>query len=198
MTRPNPHNSKLTKMFREMTSRVVKDVEDPAWVSQVLDRGALVAMRINPHTEGGRRELRIARAEKPKDAQAQAKWEREVKVFLNHFGIHPVDGDEPCQFDAKEWLWLEPDLGTEDEPGLDRGKAVVRLLELRTGEVKPGVAVCWDCLHDTGELVEVPWFPSSPKQQLCNRHKLERGRQELEGHDPSREQPQLFGEGVDE
>jgi hypothetical protein len=54
------------------------------WDWYVLPGGALVAMRMNE--ENWHRELRIARRTAPLDPAGWGAWEREVGIFLEHFG----------------------------------------------------------------------------------------------------------------
>lgn len=132
---------------------------DWAWVA--LPRGAVVGVRVRGD-HSMRNELRIARPEAPKDDRARAKWEKEVEVFLDSFGITPLDGETPAERDG--W-WLQ-----EPHPN-DEGKAAVRLLELRTGEMRPMVARCYRCLtEDGGVITEVQWNHVGITGQRCEKH----------------------------
>lgn len=134
---------------------------DCTWQWRALPHGAFVGLR---HLEPARRQLRIARSEVEGGLteKQKARWESEVRTFLKHFEIFALDGCEPCHRQGNEWWWKD----AGDQP-----RAV--LTELLRGEVRPGVAVCWDCLHETGEVYEIPHFvQGGPEGQRCNRHAL--------------------------
>lgn len=142
---------------------------DWAWV--VLPGGAVVGLRIRGDL-WMRWELRIARQERPEGERAEAAWEREVETFLRYFGIRPLDGQSPADPDG--W-WRQP-VHPRD---VERGVAAVRLLELRPGEIRPGLARCHDCLLETGEIRVIEWAPGvSYKGQRCMGHATAAGRRE--------------------
>lgn len=151
--------------------------EDLGWHWRVLPRGAVVALRRRGDL-WGRRELRIARAEAPDSPKGWERWEKEVAVFLDKFGLTPMDGETPCTTPGEEWFRVR------NEPR-DEGKAAARFQELREAEVKPGRAICHDCLTETGEIHEIEWFPMARREgQRCNDHALAAGRRLLGATQP--------------
>lgn len=147
--------------------------KDLGWHWRVLPRGAVVALRIRPDL-WHRRELRLARPEAPKDAAGWRMWAAEVGVFLKMFHVRAVDGTIPCEQEGRDWYQVR----NEER---DEGKAAVRLQELRHGEVKPGRAICHDCLTETGDIKEIEWNPvAGITGQRCNHHALEAGKRLLE------------------
>jgi len=63
---------------------------------------------------------------------------------------------------------------------LDVHGAIQVLGELRDAEIRPGVALCHDCLTETGEFHEIPWQPGArPKGQRCTVHAIRAGRRML-------------------
>lgn len=144
---------------------------DWAWV--VLPGGAIVGLRIRGEL-GMRHEVRIARQEKPEAERATAAWEREVATFLRHFGIVELDGETPA--DPEGW-WREPPHRND----VAKGIAAVRLIQLRAGEIRPGVARCHDCLLETGEIHEIEWMPGARIEgQRCMNHATAAGRRYVE------------------
>lgn len=140
---------------------------DWAWV--VLPGGAIVGLRIRGDL-WMRREIRIARQEKPEGERAEAAWEREIATFLRCFGIRPLDGETPAGPDG--WWRQAPHIADQA-----KGVAAVRLLELREGEIRPGWALCHDCLHTTGEMRAVEWMPGARIDgQRCSEHAVAAGR----------------------
>ncbi len=129
-----------------------------AWVHQMLPGGALFALR---RQEGAvRLELRIARQHEPLTDTGRERWATEIETFLKHFRITPVDGMRPCEDAGRFWLVIP------NQPS-DEGKAVVRLLELRIGEVEPGRAICHACHDLMGRTRFIDHQPGGPKSQLC-------------------------------
>lgn len=134
---------------------------DFAWV--VLPRGAIVGLRIRQ--DDMRRELRIARTERPKDEKAVQAWQSEVETFLKHFGIEPLDGKTPA---PEKNGWLPLPSNPNDEA---KGAAAVRFLELRHGEIEINRARCAKCWSESGEHVVTEWFPvGGIEGQHCQRH----------------------------
>ena len=138
--------------------------QKPEWEWVVMPGGAVISYRECADRDG-RGEIRIARAE-PLDPEKRDKWEHEVRTFCEAWAITPTAGDSPCY--GEEWLWQDP------HPD-DEGKTAARILELRRGEIRPGIAVCFDCLEGTGELVEVQWFAAGPTGQRCTRCAVKAG-----------------------
>lgn len=144
--------------------------DDFAWV--VLPRGAVVGVRVRGDLSM-RRELRIARPDAPEGTKAEKAWETECRVFCEAFGIAwpPLTGEEPS--DGCYWLRLPPN-------SKDEGKAALRLLELRKGELRPQVARCHKCLEEDGEYKEVPWYPGGGiTGQHCPNHAMDQGRKDV-------------------
>lgn len=140
--------------------------KDFAWV--VLRGGAIVGLRIRGDMDM-RKELRIARQQRPETAEAKKKWNAEIMTFLKHFQIVPLDGDDPS--DGTGWLWLDPNPNDER-----KGVAAARFLQLRAGEIRPEQARCYGCLQDTGEVKVVEWFPGGGIEgQACREHAMRRG-----------------------
>ena len=157
----------LRAVLPTLITRWKRHEQKPEWEWVVMPGGAVVAYRERAD-KNGRGELRIARAE-PLDPEKREKWEHEVRTFCRAWAITPTSaGDSPCF--GEEWLWQDPH-------AKDEGKTAARLLELRRGEIRPRIAVCWDCLEKTGELVEVQWFPAGPRGQRCTQHAIEAGQQ---------------------
>ena len=147
--------------------------EDLGWHWRMLPRGAMVALRVRADL-WNRRELRIARAEPPADAAGWRSWTTEIAVFLKMFHVRALDGTVPCEEAGRDWYQVR----NEEK---DRGRAAVRLQELRRGEVKPGRAICHDCLTQSGEINEIEWKAvAGIEGQRCNRHALEAGRRHLQ------------------
>jgi len=75
----------LWSVLRKEAYRIAPDTPagQERWAWFVLPRGALVALRIRPDF---RKELRIARGERPETADAWLRCEREIETFLEHFG----------------------------------------------------------------------------------------------------------------
>lgn len=94
------------------------------WAWFVLPRGALVALRIRPDF---RKELRIARGERPDTADAKLRWEREIETFLKHFG-------------CERWQRIDEQAS--------RGVAV-RFVELYSNEHAVNRARCTACGQET-------------------------------------------------
>lgn len=148
--------------------------QDTGWRWRALPRGALVALR-RRHDLWNRLELRIARFDAPTSPAGWRAWTAEVMVFLSHFAIRPLDGETPCTEPGREWFRVP-------NQERDEGKAAVRLQELREAEVKPGRAICHDCLQRTGEVKEIEWYPGARIHgQRCPIHALEAGRRLLNG-----------------
>ncbi len=146
---------------------------DGGWYWRALPRGAVVALR-RRHDLSGRRELRIARLDAPDTPAGWRAWTAEVAVFLTRFVIKALDGETPCSRPGREWYQVR------NEPR-DQGKAAVRLQELRRAEVKPGRAICQDCLNETGEIREIEWFPGATAEgQRCSTHAVQAGNRHLE------------------
>lgn len=156
---------------REKPTRPERDFDrDFAW--RVLRGGAVVGLRIRYDLDY-RTELRIARAGEIETDDQQTKWDREVATFLKHFRINVVDGTEPADEEHNDWG--EMPLTTHDD-----GKAVARFIQLRTGEVAPGKAVCHPC-REAGVAKPAPWFPGGGiKGQNCNAHAFQEGRRHTE------------------
>lgn len=127
---------------------------DGGWEWVGLPKGAFVFLRVRPDPEH-RMELRIARSEPLTNPGA---WDREVGVFMNVFGLQIVDGT--IQADADRTYYIEQPLQPRDE-----GKAAIRLLELRHGEVRPGVGLCGQCGVETP--VEWPYMPTGLRCGEC-------------------------------
>lgn len=141
---------------------------DWAWV--VLPGGAIVGFRIRGDL-GMRHEVRIARQERPEGERAEAAWEREVATFLRHFGMVELDGETPAGPDGC-W-WREPPHPND----VAKGVAAVRFLRLMHGEIRPGWALCHDCLHTTGEMRAVEWMPGARiVGQRCMEHAVAAGK----------------------
>jgi len=112
----------LRKQAYEIAAATPPGQERWAWF--VLPRGALVALRIRPDF---RKELRIARGERPDTADAKLRWEREIETFLKHFG-------------CERWQRV-------DEPE-SRGVAA-RFIQLYSNEHAVGLSRCADCDRET-------------------------------------------------
>ncbi|MFW6010843.1 MAG: hypothetical protein ACOC9H_02880 [Gemmatimonadota bacterium] len=141
-----------------------RQAEDRDWAWVVLPRGALVGVRIRGEL-GMRNEVRIARDEAPETEEARGRWETELQVFYRHLGIEEVlDGDTPATTNHNSYL-LEP-----PHPN-DEGKAAVRLLELREGELAPMKARCHRCLtEDGGTVTYCRWNHVGVRGQRCAKH----------------------------
>jgi len=119
---------------------------DKDWAWRVLPRGAFVGIRMRPDLAGMRREMRISRNEPLRDPP---KFEVEVQTFLTKFRLQELDGRTPATERATFVVRIP-------NTPRDAGKSVVRLVELLTGEVRPGVARCHRC-HCAGRYVEVEY-----------------------------------------
>src|SRR5690606_39929667 len=67
--------------------------------------------------------------------------------------------------DPEGW-WREPPHRND----VAKGIAAVRLIQLRAGEIRPGVARCHDCLLETGEIHEIEWMPDRKSTRLNSSH----------------------------
>lgn len=113
----------LRRRAYDLAVQAQKGDEVPwAWV--ILPHGALVALRIRSDF---RKELRIARGERPDTADAKLRWEREIETFLKHFG-------------CERWQRV-------DEPE-SRGVAA-RFIQLYSNEHAVGLSRCADCGRET-------------------------------------------------
>lgn len=141
-----------------------RQAEDKDWAWVVLRRGALVGVRVRGDLSM-RNEIRIARNGEPETDEARAKWQKELEVFYRHLGVEEVlDGDTPATTNRHSYLLQEP------HPN-DQGKAAVRLLELREGELSPMKARCYRCLAEDGGVVTYcRWNHVGVKGQRCSRH----------------------------
>ena len=134
---------------------------DFAWV--VLPRGAIVGLRIRNDMDM-RKELRIARQERPKDERATQAWQLEVETFLKHFGVEPLDGKTPAP-EKNGFLALPPHPNDEA-----KGVAAVRFLELRHGEIEAGRSICARCVKH-GIVYVTEWWPAGGIDgQRCQAH----------------------------
>src|SRR5690606_41534592 len=78
--------------------------------------------------------------------------------------------------DPEGW-WREPPHRND----VAKGIAAVRLIQLRAGEIRPGVARCHDCLLETGEIHEIEWMPGARIEgQRCMNHAAAAGRRYVE------------------
>lgn len=145
---------------------------DRDWAWRVLPGGAIVGLRVRGDL-WMRREIRIARQERPEGERAAAAWEREVSTFLEHFGIRALDGQTPAGRNG----WLRQPRHPNDEA---KGVAAVRFLELRAGEIRPGRAFCYDCVQETGQCVVVEWTAGGGIDgQRCMRHATAAGHRDF-------------------
>ncbi len=173
---------KLDALFIELTREAAKsyvseeNIElDRGWYWRVLRHGAFVGMRkradVRP-ASAQRFELRLARSGELK-VEVEDRWKAEVATFLKHFNIEATEGRTPAAAPGRYWLRLPPQ-------ERDIGKPVVRLLSLALGEVRPGKALCHDCLQkDPPVEFEVEWHPSyGVRGQACNPCALLRGERE--------------------
>lgn len=146
---------------------------DQGWAWRILPRGLVIALRRHKHCN--RLELRIARVDAPTDDDGWRRWKTEVGVVLKKFAVKVLDGSTPCQHEGWEWYEVPPQKRPQDD-----GKAAVRYLELREGEISPERARCWGHPRLFGEELEVEWFPgSSVKNQLCERCRTAKGQGKL-------------------
>lgn len=153
----------------DQEERVRRD-QDRDWAWVVLQGGAVIGLRVRGDL-WMRKELRIARKETPKNVRALQAWEREVGTFLRHFGITPLDGETPAP--EKGGWWRQPPHPND----VSKGGVAVRFLALLHGEIRPGWALCNDCLHETGEMHEVEWTPlAAVRGQRCSEHAVAAGR----------------------
>lgn len=172
----------LLQLYTEAKTGYVtrEEIElDRGWKWRVLPRGAFVGLRRRldiPPAKCARYELRIARSGALTES-ANTRWDVEVGTFLDHFQIKPTDGRTPA---------LSPDRYWMRSPLLERdaGKPVLRLVSLMLGEVRPGVAFCWDCLHRDPPIEnEIVWeVVYGASGQACGPCALERGRAEQRAH----------------
>lgn len=155
--------------WNDVEERACRDRDlDFAWV--VLPRGAVVGLRIRNDLEM-RKEVRIARTERPKDEKSATAWQFEVETFLKHFGIEPLDGKTPAP-EKNGWLALPPHPNDEA-----KGVAAVRFIELRHGEIEPSRARCAKCWDD-GQFVVVLWEAvCGVDGQHCQAHAVLAGRE---------------------
>lgn len=91
------------------------------WAWAVFPDGLFVGVRVRGDAQM-RKEVRIARQERPETAEQEKRWQQEVATFRRHLGI-------------EGWHELPP----HDD---DRKFAAVRYLELRGGETEPGYTRC--------------------------------------------------------
>lgn len=163
----NQWTGALDKLFPKLMTEARKpSTLGYAW--RILRGGALVGIRIHP--KHLRPELKVARQEPADTPEKAAKFAAEVGIFLNHFGLHAVDGSEPAETDSADWLIMpnEPD---------DEGKAVARFLQLRKGETSPGKALCHPC-RQAGVATRMEWFPGGGVTgQNCTGHAFQTGRE---------------------
>lgn len=143
-----------------------------AWAWRVLPHGAAVSLRIRPDMDF-RREIRIARADRPATEEGLKRWERELETFCRHFGITVLDGETPATSSLGCFHRL-----SEAPEDSTRGGIAARFLELRLGETQPGKARCHRCATE-GRAVAVIWFPGAGLRQLCDLHAGEESQREI-------------------
>lgn len=120
--------------------------EDKDFAWRILPRGAVVCLRMRADLHGMRRELRICRNEPLRNPQA---FELEVQTFLTQFRLKELDGHTPATERSTCYVRIE-------NTKRDEGKSVVRMIELLTGEIRPGIARCHRC-HCAGRQTEVEY-----------------------------------------